>query len=74
MYIPEHFAGPAEPELLAFVARHDFATLVTPSPDGLFVTHLPLVVRAAPRGHVLVGHVARANPHWHAFDLSLIHI
>lgn len=68
MYVPDHFAGPAESELAAFLARHDFATLITPSSDGLQVTHLPLILRAAQRGAVLVGHVARANPHWRAFD------
>lgn len=71
MHVPEPFRWEDESAIAAFVERHDFATLVTPTPDELWVTHVPLVLRAAaaegePRR--LVGHVARANPHWRAFD------
>lgn len=30
----------------------------------MMATHVPVVVRRSPDGLVLVGHVARANPHW----------
>ncbi len=54
--------------LAAFIGRHGFATLIT-SVDGTpFATHIPLLLDAARGPHgTLVGHVARANPHWRHF-------
>lgn len=71
MYVPEHFRWDDDEAITAFVERYDFATLMTPTPDELWVTHVPLLLRASPgegEPSRLVGHVARANPHWHAFD------
>jgi transcriptional regulator len=65
MYTPPHFAL-GDPELaLDFVTRWPFATLVTPAGGGaLHTTHLPLLVKEG----VLVGHMARANPHWRSLS------
>jgi transcriptional regulator len=65
MYIPKSFAEHDLPTLFAFLDAHPLATLVTnTAEDGLFATHLPLVLDRAdgPAGKLL-GHVARANPH-----------
>jgi transcriptional regulator len=65
MYIPSSFAEDDLPTLHAFIEAHPLAALVTHSEtDGLFATHLPLVLdrTAGPMG-TLIGHVARANPH-----------
>lgn len=64
MYIPATNAEPRLDVLHDFVEAHPFGALVTASPDGLFATHLPLVLdrSAGPLG-TLRGHVARANPH-----------
>jgi transcriptional regulator len=64
-YIPSHFAGDdaAGRELMA---RHPFATLVTSTTDAPRITHLPLLLDDA--GTALIGHVARPNPHWQAFE------
>ena len=67
MYIPRSFAEHDLPTLHAFLEAHPLAALVTGSTtDGLFATHLPLVLdrTAGPMG-MLVGHFARANPHSH---------
>ncbi|HEY1103402.1 MAG TPA: FMN-binding negative transcriptional regulator [Burkholderiaceae bacterium] len=69
MYLPRQFdhSGDA-PRVDALLRTHPFASLVSVDDDGLpFVTHLPLHLQAradvaAPR--VLLGHVARGNPHW----------
>lgn len=65
MYIPSTFAERDLPTLHAFVEANPLAALVTSSAaDGLFATHLPLVLdRAAGELGTLVGHLARANPH-----------
>ena len=65
MYIPGSYAEQDPQVLFDFMRAHPFATLVTASPaEGLFATHLPLIVHRedGPSG-VLIGHVARANPH-----------
>jgi transcriptional regulator len=67
MYIPATNQVSDEAQIVAFIERHPFAVLVSPSSDPL-VSHLPLVVRRTSQGLALVGHVARANPHWRAMD------
>lgn len=61
MYIPAAFALTAD-ETEAALRRGGFAHLVTAGPGGLLTTPLPLLYDAG--RHALVGHVARANPHW----------
>ena len=50
------------------IAEHPFATLITPGDPEPYLTHLPLqfVADRGPQG-TLLGHVARANPHWRHF-------
>lgn len=65
LYIPRHFASEDRSESLALIASAPFATLVTVPADGgeAYITHLPLLLD----GERLLGHMARANPHWQAF-------
>jgi transcriptional regulator len=63
MYIPRKFALTDEGTAAALAAA-EFAQLVSHAPSGLLVTPLPLMYDKA--AHSLVGHVSRANPHWHA--------
>lgn len=65
MYTPPSFRENDPAVMLDFIAAHPFGALVTSSPtSGLFATHLPLLVdRTRGTGGVLVGHIARANPH-----------
>jgi transcriptional regulator len=61
MYIPQKFAL-SDDETEAALAQAGFAQLVTHDSSGFLITPLPLIYD----GHSLVGHVSRANPHWHA--------
>ena len=63
MYIPRQFAL-SDQETEAAFAHGGFAHLVTHDPSGLMVTPLPLLYDQA--RHSLIGHVSRANPHWHS--------
>jgi transcriptional regulator len=69
VYTPESFKISDLPTLHADMERWNFATLITPGPEGeLQVTHLPLLLkRDSGRLGTLAGHVAKANPHWKAF-------
>jgi transcriptional regulator len=51
------------------VRRYNFAVLFTHSKGESFATHLPFMIDAG-RGSLgtLVAHMARANPHWRAFE------
>jgi transcriptional regulator len=64
MYIPPSNAEHRPEVMLGFIEAHPLGALVTSSGEGLFATHLPLVLdRAAGPHGTLEGHVARANPH-----------
>ena len=65
MYVPPHFAESDPATLHAFVERHSFGLLVSRVDGAPFATHLPLLLdrTAGPHG-TLLGHMARANPHW----------
>jgi transcriptional regulator len=65
MYIPSAFAETDLTKLHNFIEQNSFGLLVS-QVDGMpFATHLPFLLErtAGPKG-TLVGHMARANPHW----------
>ena len=65
MYLPPQFNA-KDPELAAELIRASpFASLISVDNDGLpFVSHIPLHLVELGAQFVLLGHVARANPHW----------
>ncbi len=65
MYNPPAFVEERPGELEAIMRAASLPVLISPTRDGLVATHLPLRFEAPDR---LVGHVARANPHWREFD------
>jgi transcriptional regulator len=77
LYVPRHFAARDESVATRLLRDHPFATLVTPSANEPFVTHLPLLLVADGEHGTLHGHFARANPHAgaaeHADSLAIFH-
>jgi len=70
MYVPEHFSENDLAALHQLMRARSFALLATAcAGEAPVATHLPLVLDAE-RGELgtLIGHVARANAHWRAFD------
>lgn len=65
MYVPPHFAVTDRAALHDFIEAHSFGLLVSEVGGTPFATHLPFLLDRdrGPHG-VLIGHVARANPHW----------
>ena len=65
MYLPAMFAETDPAKLFDFIERNSFGILVSQVDGQPFATHMPFLVErnAGPRG-TLVGHVAKANPHW----------
>lgn len=68
MYIPDAFRVVDRAVVERFVARYGFAVLVSETRDGLLATHVPLLLDGDGDRDVLLGHMARANPHWKHFD------
>lgn len=63
MYIPATNAEHRPEVMFDFIEAHPLGVLVTASTNGLFATHLPLLLdRSRGERGVLEGHVARANP------------
>lgn len=67
MYLPAHFRASDE-EAAAIVERHAFGMLVSAADGVPRITHLPMILERTADGLVLLGHVARANPHWRELD------
>lgn len=64
MYLPPQFKGDRA-QAAALINDHPFASLISVDDAGLpFVTHLPLHLESRGEELVLLGHVAKANPHW----------
>jgi transcriptional regulator len=68
MYIPPSFRMD-EAEARRFVRAHPFAVLFSLRANGApWATHLPLIWEDDDAASLLIGHVARANPHWRDLD------
>lgn len=68
MYIPPYFKIEDREAIEQIVSKYGFATLITAAPDGLKVSHIPLLYEPSDDGGTVTGHMARANDHWRAFD------
>lgn len=64
MDVPEAFRDDREVVLCEAMAAIRLAALVTPGPEGIAVTHAPVVVRRDAGRLSIEAHVARGNPHW----------
>ena len=69
MYIPKAFQVSDSRVLTEFIASNSFAALISFVQGSLFATHLPMILdQSQSTQGALLGHVARANRHWQAFD------
>ena len=65
MYLPPHFKAGDRLHGLQLMREHPFANLISVDDAGLpFVSHVPLHLQERGDQLVLLGHCARANPHW----------
>jgi transcriptional regulator len=67
LYTPSHFVAQDGADATALMRDYPFATLITATAAELQITHLPLLWEAGGAHGVLLGHMAKANPHWQAF-------
>ncbi len=65
MYIPKHFSQDDLPALRELIHHYGFATLISHNDDDFMVSHVPIMLNETMGEHgTLIGHLARANPHW----------
>jgi transcriptional regulator len=65
MYIHPINSCEDEPEIIEFIQKNAFATLVTQVNGRPWATHIPLVFHRDTTGTpTLSGHIAKANPQW----------
>jgi transcriptional regulator len=73
MYVPDHFRESDPTTLFDFMEQHSFALLVSQLNGEPFASHLPLLVDRDSGTHgAIVGHLARANPHWQMTDRNVL--
>lgn len=69
MFIPTAFAELDQSKLHDFIRSHSFGLLVSTHKEEPFATHLPFLLEPDKSSHGrLIGHMARANPHWQGLD------
>jgi transcriptional regulator len=65
LYMPSHFETHDRAAIARLMHEHPFATLITPAAPEPMVSHIPLLLVPGCEPHgTLIGHFARANPHW----------
>jgi transcriptional regulator len=65
MYIPAAFAESNLAKLHDFIEQNSFGLLVSQADGVPFASHLPFLLERTEGAHgTLIGHMARANPHW----------
>jgi len=65
LYTPAPFAGDDRAAVARLMHDHPFATLITSYSSEPLVSHVPLLLIPGCEPHgTLIGHFARANPHW----------
>jgi transcriptional regulator len=76
LYTPSHFETHDRAAIARLMHEHSFATLITPVAPEPMVSHLPLLLIPGCEPHgTLIGHFARANPHWqHAREVQSLAI
>jgi len=69
MYVPSSFAETDLATLHTFIEQNSFGIVVSQVEGVPFATHLPFLLdrNSGPQG-TLIGHMARANPHWQELE------
>jgi len=69
IYLPDAFHETDREVLHALIDAYSFGMLISPDAQDPVITHLPLLLdRSRGAYGTLIGHVARANPHWRTLE------
>ncbi len=70
IYNPQRFKSADTNEAFDLMDQNPFATVITVLEGKPFASHLPLTPKMVGNEIELIGHLARANPHWKSFANS----
>ena len=71
MYIPSQYKNEDLSEVKDFIRSNSFAILINQLNGRPWATHTPLELDKDEAGNdILIGHIARANPQWKAFEAN----
>jgi transcriptional regulator len=68
MYIPKYFKVNNVDEIIDFVQKNSFGTIVTTELGKPIATHLPLQLIKEEDTYYITGHMSYGNPQWRTFD------
>jgi transcriptional regulator len=69
VYIPKAFEVNDKTKLYNFIKKNSFGILFSQEENGPFATHLPFLIdEKKGEPDVLIGHMAKPNPHWKNLD------
>lgn len=68
MYNPTRYQDRDEDEIFELMDQYPFATVISVGKDGPVVSHLPITPKRVDGQIELIGHLARANPHWQSLE------
>lgn len=72
MYIPKSNVMADNAEIVSFMKRYSFATIITSKDNVPTATHLPFIIDQNEEGIVLISHFARANKQWEDLEATEI--
>ncbi|WP_423146099.1 FMN-binding negative transcriptional regulator [Rubrolithibacter danxiaensis] len=64
MYIPKNFLMADKEEIVSFMKKFSFASIITVKDDSPVATHLPFIITTKNDQVVLTSHFAKANEQW----------
>lgn len=70
MYNPQRYRAEDSTEAFELMDKNPFATVISISDNKPFVSHLPLTPKKQGDQIELIGHLAKANPHWKLFSTA----
>lgn len=72
MYIPKINLTTDQTEIVEFMKRFSFATIITAKDNFPVATHLPFLVTTKDDSIILTSHFAKANEHWQDIENSKV--
>ncbi len=72
MYIPKANQFTDKDEIIEFMKRFSFATIITATDNLPIATHLPFLISEENEHIILTSHFARANPQWKDIEINKV--
>ncbi|RKR82773.1 PaiB family negative transcriptional regulator [Mucilaginibacter gracilis] len=72
MYIPKHFANNDTGEIVAFMQKYSFGSIVTSANNLPVATHLPFIIEQRDGDIYILSHFAKANPQANRLDNTVL--